>query len=385
MARLCAKKLKFMLNSISFLTLFSAWVLFFAYFACRFKKLFLPQLPLGWSLVLLLPLPAVYWLFRLNKAFIFNWPVRWLEFAASSFFILSLGGGALILTADFMRLAARLFLGKRPCLSLRAAAFSKAFGLALTLVWFAIGLYGARQPTITQYRIDSPMPPFKIVFFADTHLGGSWPLASFKKAVGLIMEQKPDLIVLGGDLINMDASRFRGSESQRQLARLQAPLGVYAVLGNHEYYSALYQEMRLLLADSGIILLADQYARLKNQAVIVGRDDPSRWRAGLPKRLSYAQMQVPSAPFVLVVDHQPQYTADLPPGKANLILSGHTHAGQFFPVNIMLKRVFKKVYGLYQEEGRNHIVTSGLGLWGAPIRLGTLSEAVAICIGREAL
>jgi uncharacterized protein len=156
------------------------------------------------------------------------------------------------------------------------------------------------------------------------------------------------------------------------LAKLKAKYGVYAILGNHDYYANAVKAGKYLEM-SGINVLADQSVVIDDRFVLVGRKDYSQHnRMPLEKILNGINKSLP----VILLDHQPIHLAEAIHNKVDVQLSGHTHNGQIFPINLIVSKIFELAYGYRKIEDTHFYVSSGLGLWGAPIRLGTQSEIV---------
>lgn len=147
---------------------------------------------------------------------------------------------------------------------------------------------------------------------------------------------------------------------------------IYMVAGNHEYISGL-EQVEKLLAPTPIQLLRDSIATLPNGVQLIGRDDRSnRRREPLAALIAKADSTRP----IIVLDHQPYHLAEVDSLAIDLQISGHTHRGQVWPLNLLTDRIYEQSYG-YRRWSRAHIyVSSGLSLWGPPFRIGTQSEIV---------
>jgi predicted MPP superfamily phosphohydrolase len=274
--------------------------------------------------------------------------------------------------------------------------------LLLPLLLAAWGfLVEPRQLTVTRLTIRSEQVPPAwdgrlIAFFSDAHLGSTYPPARLARLEAAILAAKPDLILFGGDLIDHrtpDDTDFI-AEASAYLAALQAPLGKYAVAGNHD--NRLRAEYRLMSA----ILDAGGFTVLDNQSVVLD----GLWLGGLAESyfgqpdvaLTFSGaglLAAPGAPsdlteplFRLLLMHQPDYAAGLPAGSADLVLSGHSHNGQVALLGRPLITVYQGSqypYGLYElENGSRLVVSRGLGTVGLPVRFGAPPELVLITLQR---
>lgn len=257
--------------------------------------------------------------------------------------------------------------------------------------------------TIQNSQLKSDMD-FTVLFFSDLHLD---PLFNGEKLQRMVQDAKrlhPDLILFGGDLADMhtDALNDLGYDSLFRQLSAAATIAAIAVNGNHEgYMERSGSDPHGWLRQNGFIVLDDSTACTK-VACITGRTDTQVARARGTERKSLAQLlpknktltpdsaQSPSeidttslattSPEIkrlpwLLLDHQPkgiepEYSGRLP----DLALSGHTHDGQFFPGTIIINWVWRLAYGFGEIDGVKWLVTSGIGSWGPPVRVGSDTE-----------
>ena len=206
---------------------------------------------------------------------------------------------------------------------------------------------------------DTDGQPLKVVAISDVHLGYATNKAMLEGYVDLINAERPDLVIIGGDLIDNSVVPLHHEHMEVELSRIYAPLGVYMVPGNHEYISGI-EESEKFIAKTPIVLLRDSVITLPNQVQLVGRDDRhNRGRKTLE-----------------------QLTENLDPSKpgVDLQFSGHTHRGQVWPMSWIVDRMFELSYGIKKTGNSTIYVSSGLSLWGPPFRIGTDSEMVVFNI-----
>jgi len=215
---------------------------------------------------------------------------------------------------------------------------------------------------------------FTIVAASDIHLGNIIRKGRLIKWVELINSQKPDIILLAGDIFDHSYRAVEAQQMGRELARLNATYGVYAIPGNHDYYTGIEKALDYM-ERYRIKVLRDQAVTIGNSIIVIGRDDlTNKNRKQLETLMAGLNSNLP----IVVLDHQPLSFDESVKNQVDLHLSGHTHNGQLFPFNRIVSRIYKLGYG-YLKTGNTHIyVSSGMGLWGAPIRLGTQSEIVKI-------
>lgn len=256
-----------------------------------------------------------------------------------------------------------------------------AAGLILAAAVSGYGFYHATDLQQKEYDITIPgAEDMTVVLISDVHLGAVGSEKRLPEIVEKINALEPDLICIAGDLFDSDFSAIRDPDAAAAaLQSLSAPCGVWAVLGNHDAGSTAAQ-MRRFMDRCNIRLLNNDHAVLDNKLVLAGRTDrsPIGGFDGLDNRaldLSGIDGTLP----LLVMDHNPAYIAEYGP-EVDLILSGHTHRGQIFPGSLITDRMYTVDYGYYRANANSPqvIVSSGVGTWGMPMRVGTDCEIVKI-------
>jgi len=294
---------------------------------------------------------------------------------------------ALALFGDILRITNHFFniFPSSVTSNMQTARLFYFLGVLLVLVILSlIGFYRFSHPlvkelNISSSRISSQPVELNIVMASDLHLGNVIRKRRLVKWVNLINSQNPDIIILDGDIFDHS---FKAVESQRmdvELHRLKAKYGVFAAPGNHDYYTGI-DKVITYLKNSGLVVLRDSCAVAGNKLLIIGRDDRTNPnRKSLDSLLAGQDAVLPR----LVLDHQPLSLDESVENQVDLHLSGHTHNGQIYPFNHFVSRIYDLGYG-YRKTGNTHAyVSSGIGLWAAPIRLGTHSEIVRIYLRSE--
>lgn len=224
----------------------------------------------------------------------------------------------------------------------------------------------------TEKAADSK--PLKIVALSDLHLGYNIGVPELKEWVGIINAEKPDLILIAGDLIDTNIAPLEENHMEEYLRQLKAPLGVYACAGNHEYISDIRRSTDFI-ERSNIRLLRDSAVLIDQRLYIVGRDDrtnPNR------KPLSRLTENLDPSKLIILLDHQPYHLEEAVENGIDLQLSGHTHRGQVWPITWITDKLYEVSHG-YKQKGNTHIyVSSGMGIWGGKFRIGSQSEYVVI-------
>jgi predicted MPP superfamily phosphohydrolase len=255
----------------------------------------------------------------------------------------------------------------------------------ITLFLIVAGFVNAVTPITQRYdlQIDKSFTggkqAMKIVAVSDVHLGSIIRKRSMRHLSDMIRKEKPDVLLFLGDLIDGSIGPVLRGDLLSYLSLPEIEYGKYAITGNHEYMSDPGRSIPYI-EDKGIRVLKDEVVTLDNGVQLVGRIDRAAMqgfgngRASLESLLAMAD---PSKPG-MVLDHQ---TADLARRSgtvADLQLSGHTHDGQIWPLTIVTNKIWELDHG-WRKFGNTHvIVSSGFGIWGPRMRIGTRPEIVAI-------
>ncbi len=244
--------------------------------------------------------------------------------------------------------------------------------------------------------------PLKLVLMSDLHLGYHNGRQEFAKWVDKINAEQPDLVLIGGDIIDISVRPLIEEGVAEEFHRLKAP--VYACLGNHEYYSGEPRAQQFY-RDAGIHLLRDSVVTLPDYGnlTIIGRDDrtnagrksvaelvptpnPSRGEGGLDTLSTAEANQTPlpsggvGGGFLLLLDHQPYHLERTAKAGIDFQFSGHTHYGQVWPISWIEDAIYECAYGELTKSNTRFYVSSGIGIWGAKFRIGTQSEYVVLTL-----
>ncbi len=211
--------------------------------------------------------------------------------------------------------------------------------------------------------------PVKAIMMSDLHLGFHNRRAEFARWVDLINKEKPDIVLIAGDIVDFSAYPLIKENVADEFKRIKAP--IYACLGNHEYISGNEQALKFY-ADAGIHLLRDSAATVGDMC-IVGRDDRmNRKRKPLANLLNGAD----KSKYVIVLDHQPYHLEEPTAEGVDFQLSGHTHRGQIWPISWITDDMYEVAFGPYKKGNTQFYVSSGIGIWGGKYRIGTQSEYI---------
>ncbi|MDO4691808.1 MAG: metallophosphoesterase [Porphyromonadaceae bacterium] len=272
----------------------------------------------------------------------------------------------------------------RLCLPMAREALTDNRWLALGLILcvVAVMIYGYYQyrdkkRVALEIDLDKPLPrPLKIVGISDLHLGYTIGRDELAQWVDKINAEQADIILIAGDILDNDAAPVLEERMQEELNRLEARLGVYACLGNHEYAGQEAQR-RDVLSRTSIRLLQDESVLVDDAFYVVGRDDRMN-----PRRQSTQELvqRLDHSKPIILLDHQPYNLEHSEAAGIDFQLSGHTHRGQVFPINLLVDALYEQSHG-YLRKGNSHFyVSSGIGLWGGKFRIGTQSEYVCVIL-----
>lgn len=259
------------------------------------------------------------------------------------------------------------------------------FGVGIatfTLITFD-GYQRVLNPKICHYRITSRKPfgdgrdSIRIVFLSDMHLSESVGQRHVDRWVKESQSLEPDILLVGGDVFDYWSCFGYQDSIPEKIASIQAPLGSYWVMGNHEYRGDTEKKKEWIQRVGGTLLL-DKVALPDSLFVLIGRDDYTQkdrlTLEQLTQQIGASEQALPR----LLLDHQPHHLEVLPKNGIDLGLFGHTHNGQIMPFTLLVKMAFEITVG-HLVKGDSHIVvSSGVGVAGAAMRYFTESQIVVI-------
>jgi len=251
--------------------------------------------------------------------------------------------------------------------------------LGITGIALIVGNYKFNHPEIVTLNLSTNKPvqnkDLKIVAVSDIHLGISIDKKMLQRYVKMINDQHPDIVLLAGDVSDRSMIPVVKQNMIEEFRSINAPMGVYAINGNHEHYAETPGATAEYLKKAGIIFLRDSACLVDGSFYVVGRDDRTNTnRKSLKDIVQGMDVKLPR----ILMDHQPFHLEEAENNNIDLQISGHTHNGQFFPGNLFVKRIYELGYGYLKKGNTHYYVSSGLGLWGPQYRIGTQSELVVI-------
>ena len=275
----------------------------------------------------------------------------------------------------------KLYASARPAVKQGVKVIAFLAALAVFFTTMVIGHRNVRYPRVMyqKYTVKRLVPEgaqpekrMRLVFFSDLHIGEAMTPDYIARAVKLIQDQQPDLILCGGDFIDHRAVYAYDPRVMASLRSLHAPLGVYYVLGNHEYRDDLESNIRWV-SEVGGTLLRDSIAFPGNGPLtLIGRDD---WVNGNRKPFEVIANEAdPLRGPVVLMEHTPASIDSIGDSPVDLILCGHTHGGQIWPGQLMVWWRYGMVSGTRPVGEREVCISSGIGSAGATYRVGTRSE-----------
>ena len=257
--------------------------------------------------------------------------------------------------------------------------FMKASAPGSVVVFGIIGVillagnihYGHKYREQMDIVTDKVSAPVKIVLASDLHLGYHNRRPELARWVDFINAEKPDMVLIGGDIVDMSLKPVLEWDYAAEIRRIEAP--VYTILGNHEYYGD-EPGAEKFFAESGISLIKDSVVTCKG-ICIVGRDDRTN-----PRRKAVKELLADNQAFTILLDHQPYHLEEAQEAGIDFQFSGHTHRGQVWPLSWITDAMYEKSWGAHQRGDTRYYISSGLGIWGAKIRIGTRSEYLVLTL-----
>lgn len=233
-----------------------------------------------------------------------------------------------------------------------------------------------------------------IALVADWHLGysvGNWKI---KQMVQKLNEIKPDLVCVAGDIFDNEYEAIEDPEQvAKTLRNIKSKYGVYAVFGNHDIREKILAGFTFpsnieeddprftqFLKSANMTLLNDKVICINDSFYLAGREDKERTQKFGSKRKTPVELLqgIDKTKPVIVLDHQPKELEKLAQAGADMMLSGHTHDGQIFPADFVTSFFWENSDGILKKGEMYSCVTSGIGIWGPNMRLGTDSEIMVL-------
>ncbi len=238
---------------------------------------------------------------------------------------------------------------------------------------------------ITLTGLPAPFGGTRILLISDIHVGPFFSPSALQHAFDRLALLRPDLVLLAGDLVTSRLEEFPPAAAA--FRSLSAPLGVFAVMGNHDHYTGRIERLRAMVEAAGVAVLHNRGVALERGGATIGLagvDDLVEGEPDFDAALATipAETRASGAP-VLLLAHNPDVFFDAARRGVSLVLAGHTHGGQIrvpgFPVLVRQSR-YRLDEGCYRSGGAQVVVSRGLGVTGVPIRIACAPEAVLLTL-----
>lgn len=263
-----------------------------------------------------------------------------------------------------------------------------AAAIILTALVTAYGKYNMYHVVCTEYDVTTDKDissDYNIAMLADLHYGISLDAEQLKQAADSISGHSPDIVILCGDLVDESTTLSQMQEAFGILGGIKSKYGVYYVYGNHDksnYNPSPHftnEQLDETIANCGITILEDESLEINGELFLIGRADKldsNDTRKEIASLTAASDMEK----VVIVADHEPSDYDNLEKAGCDLVLSGHTHAGQTFPLGFFNDLIgFSDLnYGYKKQGNLNAIVTSGIAGWGYDLRTEHHSEYVIV-------
>lgn len=264
--------------------------------------------------------------------------------------------------------------------------YAGACAIIITVAYLAVGWYNCHHVYQTKYEVKTEKSigeqGLRVVQISDSHLGSTFDGKGFGEYVEEIQKTNPDVVVITGDYVDDDTSRADMAAGCRALGELDTTYGIYFVFGNHDkgYFNQrdfTEETLRQELENNHVRILEDESILIDNRFYIVGRQDRSVAGRADTKSLTKT---LDTSKYMIVLDHQPHDFAEQTEAEVDLVLAGHTHGGQMFPIGItgVLSGEYDRAYGIEKRKNTTFIVSSGISDWAIPFKTATFSEYVVI-------
>ncbi|MGC9372116.1 MAG: metallophosphoesterase [Thermovirgaceae bacterium] len=267
---------------------------------------------------------------------------------------------------------------------------SRLFGVYCLYIIFvlAAGHYNALRPVVRGFELTLPAQSggktARVALVSDIHAGLMVNNHWLGRIVETVNGTRPDMVLLAGDIVDGNVTHAQEERLSEVLSELSAPLGVYAVPGNHEYYTDTEEALHAIESGNVKVLL-DEALEINGLFTLVGRKDVEAERFGERRAPLKGILRGTNDDLaVIVMDHTPVNLEESAEAKVALQVSGHTHRGQLFPFNFITGMLYDQDWGFLGKEDTLFYISCGVGTWGPPIRTTSRPEVVVFDITLDA-
>ncbi len=260
--------------------------------------------------------------------------------------------------------------------------------LVITTIYLGYAYYIAHHVVETHYEViaskDIGVDNFRIVQITDSHIGATMNGKTFYDYMIKINEVNPDIVVITGDYVDDDTKLDDMKKACEGLGALKTKYGVYFVYGNHDkgyfdYREFSRERLREELIKNNVKILEDEGLDIVGNIYLLGRKDKHERSRKTALEL---KDEIDSSKYIIDLNHQPNDYDNEALAGFDLVISGHTHGGQVFPLQIIdkLTGTNNQIYGIEKRKNTTFIVSSGIGDWAVKFKTGTVAEYVVIDI-----
>lgn len=279
----------------------------------------------------------------------------------------------------------RVILNKTPLSDSRRKFFKRSLDISSLVVASSLSarsIYEARDVKLEKVTVDIKelKESYKIAQLSDIHIGGLIDETFINAMVKRVNALKPDLVVITGDLVDIDISK--AEDAINALKGLNSKYGTFFIVGNHEYFHDIEKIIEKVKSlDIRVLENENLYIGEEGRGFnLAGVYDLFGYRVKSYMPDIYKALEGKKASPTVLLAHQPRYIAEVGSG-VDLVLSGHTHGGQLYPFRFLVKLQQPYISGLHQHNSEVQIyVNKGTGFWGPPMRLGATSEITEIIL-----
>ncbi len=365
-----------------FLYISLAYIIPNVYVFFRIRNLFISEGYRKWYLLIYLLIASVYPLFGRSAYEHMNFPLQAM-YTISSYllpFYLYLFLSVLVfdLFLLFNLMTRILSSERRKSFSFRVITLSVIILLSASIV--VGGAINLNSIQVTKYAIEvarknSRLDHLRIAFVADIHIQQNTSIRLIDQLVNKTNALQPDIMLFGGDIVEGKLEHGNSEPLESALRNLKTKYGSFAILGNHESYNG--KEQNSFFRRSGMTLLCDSVIKIDSSFYLAGRyDQRNRKRITTTALLNGTTHDLP----ILMMDHRPTELQEASRNPIDIQFSGHTHNGQLFPFNFIIHNMYELSWGYRKIRDTHFFVTSGLRLWGPPVKTAGKSEIVLVDI-----
>ena len=267
-------------------------------------------------------------------------------------------------------------------------SFLYRFYSLLALIFLSVavvigGVINLNTIRVSEYQITLPkrnsnIGKLRVAFVSDIHIEQNLSLSFLEQFVRKVNALQPDILLYGGDIVEGDSENETSEAMESILKKVQPRYGTFGVVGNHEFYGG--QEQGVFFRKANITLLNDSIINIDNAFYLAGRyDQHFRHRKTIEEILQNNSADLP----IILMDHRPTQLQEVSHTAVNVQFSGHTHNGQLFPLNYILRQMYELSWGYKKIKDTHFFVSSGLRLWGPPVKTTGKSEIMVVDITFE--